>query len=94
MLTTSAVSLSQVMREYLDLQIGFCFFKTLSFMKVWLEIFTIVGNRYTCKFLYIILNTQSSLVVQWVKYPTLSLLQLWLQLWCGFDPWPQNFHML
>ena len=32
-------------------------------------------------------------MVQWIK--DLALLQLWhrLQLWCGFDPWPWNFHM-
>ena len=30
----------------------------------------------------------SSLVAQWVKDPELSLP------WCGFDPWPGNFHML
>ena len=33
---------------------------------------------------------QSSLVAQWVKDPVLSLLWLWLLLWCGFDPWPTN----
>ena len=26
--------------------------------------------------------------------PALSLQQLELLLWCGFDPWPGNFHML
>ena len=30
---------------------------------------------------------RNSLVVQWVKDPVLSLL------WCGFFPWPENFHM-
>lgn len=30
----------------------------------------------------------SSLVVQRVKDLALSLLWLWLQLWCGFDPMP------
>ena len=33
-------------------------------------------------------------VVQWVKDLAVSLLWLWLQLWCGFDPWPRNLHML
>jgi len=31
------------------------------------------------------------LVAQWVK---VSLLWLGSQLWCGFNPWPGNFHML
>ena len=37
---------------------------------------------------------RSAFVVQLVKDPTLS--QQWLRslLWCGFDPWPGNFHML
>ena len=35
----------------------------------------------------------SSLVAQKVKDLALSLLWLWLLLWCGFDPWPGNFHM-
>ena len=35
----------------------------------------------------------SSLVAQQVRNPALSLLQLGLLLWCGFDPWPRNFHM-
>ena len=26
-------------------------------------------------------------MAQWVKDPVMSLL------WCGFDPWPRNFHM-
>ena len=30
--------------------------------------------------------------VQWVK--DLALLQLWPQLWLGFNLWPRNFHML
>ena len=30
-------------------------------------------------------------MAQWVKDPELSLLELLL--WCGFDPWPRNFHM-
>ena len=34
----------------------------------------------------------SSLVVQWVKDPMLSLQELGLLL--GFDPWPGNLHML
>ena len=32
-------------------------------------------------------------MTQWVKDLALSLLWLWLQLWCGFDPWPRNFRM-
>ena len=32
-------------------------------------------------------------MAQQVKDLALSLLQLGLQLWCGFDPWPRNFHM-
>ena len=34
------------------------------------------------------------MVAQRVKDPVLSLQQLGLLLWHGFDPWPQNFHML
>ena len=34
---------------------------------------------------------RSSLVVQLVKGPALSLLWLWLQLWHRFNPWPRNF---
>ena len=30
-------------------------------------------------------------MAQWVKDLVLSLLWLWLQLWCGLDPWPWNF---
>ena len=33
-------------------------------------------------------------MVQWVKDPALSLQQLRLLLWLGFDPWPRNFHRL
>ena len=35
----------------------------------------------------------SSQMAEWVKDS--ALLQLWyrLQLQCGFDPWPRNFHM-
>jgi len=29
----------------------------------------------------------------WFKDLALSLLWLWLLLWCGFDPWPGTFHM-
>ena len=36
----------------------------------------------------------SSLVVQWVKEPELSLKWLGLLPWHGFDPRPRNFHML
>ena len=36
----------------------------------------------------------SSLVAQRVKDLALSLMWLWLLLWCGFDPWPGNFHVL
>ena len=28
-----------------------------------------------------------------VKDPVLSLQRLGSLLWCGFDPWPWNFHM-
>ena len=35
----------------------------------------------------------SVLVVQWVKGLALSVLRRWLQLWCGFGPWPRNFHL-
>ena len=35
----------------------------------------------------------SSLVAQSTKDPALSLLWLWSLLWCGFDPWPGNFHL-
>ena len=33
-------------------------------------------------------------VAQWVKDLSLSLQWLGLPLWCGFDPWPRNFHIL
>ena len=35
-----------------------------------------------------------SAVVQGVKVPALSLQRLGSLPWCGFDPWPRNFHML
>ena len=37
---------------------------------------------------------RTSLVVQCVKDPALSLLWLRSLLWREFDPWPGNFHML
>ena len=33
-------------------------------------------------------------MVPWVKDPALSLLWLWLLLWCGFHSWPRNVYML
>ena len=33
-------------------------------------------------------------MVQWLKDLVLSLQQLKSLLWCGFDPWPWNFHKL
>ena len=33
-------------------------------------------------------------MAQWVRDLVLSLLWLRLLLWCEFDPWPGNFHML
>ena len=38
-------------------------------------------------------NYWSSLVTQWIEDPALSLLWLWLQQWCGLNPWPKNFCM-
>ena len=35
----------------------------------------------------------SSLVVQWVEDPALSLQWLGTLLWCRFDPWSWKFHM-
>ena len=35
----------------------------------------------------------SSLLALWVKNLASSLLWLWLQLWCRFNPWPRNLHM-
>ena len=32
-------------------------------------------------------------MAQWIKDLVLSLQQLGLQLWCGFDPWPRNFQV-
>ena len=32
-------------------------------------------------------------MVQWVKDLALSVQQLGLLLWLGFDPWPRNFYM-
>ena len=31
-------------------------------------------------------------MTQWIKDWGLSLQWLGLLLWCGFDPWPGNFH--
>jgi len=36
----------------------------------------------------------SSLVAQQLKDLALSLLWLWLLLWCVFNPWPRIFRML
>ena len=36
----------------------------------------------------------SSLVAQRVKDPVLSLPWLRSPLWCGFDPWAENCHVL
>ena len=33
-------------------------------------------------------------MMQWVKDPVLSLQWLRFLLWCRFDPWSRNFHML
>ena len=33
-------------------------------------------------------------MVQRIKDPGVSLLWLWLPLWCRFDPWPENFHIV
>ena len=33
-------------------------------------------------------------MAQWIKDLVLSLQQLGLLLWCGFDPWPGYFHVL
>ena len=38
-------------------------------------------------------NPRSSFAVQWVKDQVLSLQQLGLALWRGFNSWPGNFHM-
>ena len=35
-----------------------------------------------------------SLVAEWVRGLVLSLQQLALLLWCGFNPWSGNFHIL
>ena len=32
--------------------------------------------------------------VQWIKDLVSPQLWHWSQLWLGFDPWPENFHML
>ena len=37
---------------------------------------------------------RSPWVAQQVKDPALSLLWLWLLLWCEFDSWPRNFCMM
>ena len=31
-------------------------------------------------------------MAQQTEDSALSLLWLWLRLWCGFDPWSGNFH--
>ena len=33
-------------------------------------------------------------MAQWIKDMALQLLWLGSFLWCGFDPWLRNFHML
>ena len=33
-------------------------------------------------------------VAQWVKNLAWSLQQPGMLLWCGFNPWPRNFHMM
>ena len=33
-------------------------------------------------------------MAQQTKDPALSLQPLGLLLWCGFNPWPRNFHLL
>ena len=38
--------------------------------------------------------SRSSLVMQQVKYLTLTLQRLGSLLWHGFYPWPRNFHIL
>lgn len=45
-------------------------------------------NRKNKKF-----KTWNFLLTQQVKDPALSLLWLTLLPWCGFDPWPESFHM-
>ena len=62
------------------------------------ELEVVVAQHCECmKCLWIVqfqrVNFRSSLVAQWVKDPMLSLQQLGLLLWHGFDPWPKNFHM-
>ena len=37
---------------------------------------------------------RSPLVAQRIMDLALSLLQLWLLMWHGFNPWPQNFCMV
>ena len=37
---------------------------------------------------------RSSFVAQWIKDLVLSLQPPGSLLWCGFDSWPGNFHML
>ena len=39
-------------------------------------------------------HSRSSLVVQWVKEPVLSLQQLGSLLRCRFSSWPRNLYML
>ena len=36
---------------------------------------------------------RSSLVLPWLEDPALLLQQLESLLWCGFHPWPGNFHI-
>ena len=52
----------------------------------WVEGRTKLGKRLGLK-------NVSSLVMQWLKDPALSLQWLRLLLEYGLDPWPSNFHM-
>ena len=50
-------------------------------------------TRVLYKIAYLEYMDRSSLVAQQFEDLVLSLLRLWLQLWCGFHPWLGKFHM-
>ena len=59
------------------------------------ETYTKLSPHYTSiKYIFVKKNGWSSQVAPQVKDLALSLHQLGSLLWCGFSPWPRDFHML
>ena len=57
-----------------------------------LQYFPVCRGTSTCPLKYVLLG--SSLAVQWVRHPALSLEHFGSLLWFGFSSWPRTFHML